>query len=39
MPFKKQQGKQPQNCWNLNDSAFSRFIDNCEDNWVEKILS
>ena len=26
-------------CWNLNESTFTKFIDHCEGNWVEKSLS
>ena len=35
-PFAKRDGKQPNHCWNLHDSTFMTFIDNCKDNWVGK---
>ena len=30
--------KMPKHCWNLNDSAFTVFIDPCENNWGWKSL-
>ena len=26
-------------CWNLNDTTFTTFIDQCEGIWVQKSLS
>ena len=28
----------PKHCWNLHNSIFIKIIDNCQVNWVEKIL-
>ena len=29
----------PKHCWNLHDSTFIKYIDNCEGNSVGKSLS
>ena len=31
--------KGPNHCWSLNGSTFTKFVDQCEDNSVEKSLS
>ena len=37
--WKSNMVNRPKQCWNLNHSTFSIFIDQCESNWVGKSLT
>ena len=38
-PFDRQKVNGIKECWNMNDTTFTMFIDHCEPNEVRKSLS